>query len=398
MSMPRPVRLPAEPLEAPRDAVEAQPARRRRRWRRVLVVFAVLGALLVAGRAALPEAVRWYVHRALDQNHLYDGRIGDIDVHLWRGAYSIEDVQLLDTKGGAPAPFFSASRVDLAIEWAAVWDGELVGRVTIEDCEINFVAGEDRDQTGAGAPWLQVVRDLFPFRINSAEIRNGAVHFRAPRRNPPVDVYVRDIELSLVNLTNTHEDVTPMFATLEAQGIAMDHAPVELDIRLDPQSYRPTFHLAARLVGLDVRKTNDLARAYGSFDFEHGWLDLVLELDVKEGRVEGYVRPLFRDLRVVDVRRDLEDANVLQLFWEALVGTVAGLFRNWPRDQFGTEIPIRGDLDDPRTDLLAAIGNILRNAFVRAYLPTFRGVGELPGGIAFGTGKVAPADMQQEAR
>jgi len=29
-------------------------------------------------------------------------------------------------------------------------------------------------------------------------------------------------------------------------------------MRLDPSSYRPTFHMAARLLGLDVTKINDL--------------------------------------------------------------------------------------------------------------------------------------------
>jgi len=56
------------------------------------------------------------------------------------------------------------------------------------------------------------------------------------------------------------------------------------------------------------------------------------------------------------------------------------VLKNSPRDQFGTEIPFTGDLDQPNTDYLAAIGNVLRNAFVRAYLPQLEsGDSELDG-------------------
>jgi len=42
-------------------------------------------------------------------------------------------------------------------------------------------------------------------------------------------------------------------------------------------------------------------------------------------------------------------------------------FKNFPRDQFGTPIPFTGDASGTTTmDILATIGNILHNAFVRA--------------------------------
>jgi hypothetical protein len=141
----------------------------------------------------------------------------------------------------------------------------------------------------------------------------------------------------------------------------------------DPSSYRPTFQLAVRLLGLDVTKTNALARAYGDFDFESGWFDLVVELDAKEGYLEGYVKPLFRNLQVVSLRKDIREDNILQLFWETLLGVTSELLENQPRDQFATVIPLTGDLTSPDTDIFAIIGSVLRNAFVRAYLPRLQG-------------------------
>jgi len=127
-----------------------------------------------------------------------------------------------------------------------------------------------------------------------------------------------------------------------------------------------------------------LALAYGKFDFKRGWFDLVIEADSKEGQLSGYVKPLFRDLKVFDLVEDLEGANVIQAFWQALVGAVTGLLKNQPRDQFGTLIPFSGDYSrTTNTDILATIGNMLRNAFVRAYLPRLESGQESVDGLQF---------------
>src|SRR5205814_4757159 len=204
-------------------------------------------------------------------------------------------------------------------------------------------------------------------------IRNGSVHFRAFHTDPPFDLYLSHLEGSIENLTNIGNEITPMIATVKAKALAMDHAPFEFQMKLDPFSYRPSFQLALRLVGLDVTKINSLTRAYGAFDFEKGFFDFVVELDCKEGTLEGYVKPLFRDIRIFSLKKDIAEDNIVQAFWEALLGFTTGVLKNQPRDQFGTVIPLRGEIDGPQTALLTALGNVLRNAFIRAYLPRLEG-------------------------
>src|SRR4051812_7164990 len=156
----------------------------------------------------------------------------------------------------------------------------------------------------------------------------------------------------------------------------MDQAKFEYKMTLDPFSYRPTFHMTMRLLGLDVTKINDLTRLYGSFDFEHGWFDLVVDLDAKEGALYGYVKPLFRKLKIFTAQ-DLKEDNVFQAFWEAFVGGAEFVLKNQDRDQFGTVIPVTGDAAGPTTGVLDAIGNVLKNAFVRAYLPRLENPGKI---------------------
>src|SRR6187401_1087517 len=101
-------------------------------YRRKLLWIAVI--LLVAAlivRAMLPIWVRDYVNRKLSEMEDYRGHVADVDIHLWRGAYTIHTVEIKKVTGHVPVPFFAAPAVDLSVEWKALFNGALVG-------EINF--------------------------------------------------------------------------------------------------------------------------------------------------------------------------------------------------------------------------------------------------------------------
>jgi hypothetical protein len=355
---------------------ENRPASKRRRkhrgWR--VAGFILLGLVIIGGiaRALMPWAIRHYVNKTLDQNQLYEGRIGTVGVHLWRGAYSIQDITLSKRTGTVPVPFFAAQRVEFSIQWDALLHHRMVGQFVLQAPQLNFVAGTNAEdsQAGEGGPWLQTIRDLFPFKINSAVIHNGSIHFRTYQSQQPVDVYLSHVEGTVDNLGNIRDESNPLVTTVNATATAMDQAKLEFKMSLDPFSYRPTFQLALRMLGLDVTKLNELSLTYGKFDFKRGWFDLVVEANSKEGRITGYVKPLFRDLKVFSVTEDMKEGDVLQFFWQALIGAATSAFKNYSRDQFGTLIPFTADASGgTTTDIIATIGNLLRNAFVRAYLP-----------------------------
>ena len=351
-------------------------------------------------RALLPGFVRDYVNRTLDRNPLYSGEIGAVEIHLWRGAYSIHDIRLSKTSGNVPVPLFAARRVDFAIQWNALLHHHIVGRISIDQPELNFVdaPSDAESQSGEGGPWLQMIRDLFPFTINSAVVQNGSVHFRAYQTEKPLDVYLSKFNASVENLSNVRDELNPLAATMQASATVMDDAKLQLKMTLDPFSYRPTFHLALRLLGLDVTKVNELALAYGKFDFKRGWFDLVVEADSKEGLMTGYIKPLFRDLKIFSLSEDIKEDNVLQFFWQALIGATTSVLKNRPRDQFGTLIPFSGDATKTTTaDILATIGNLLRNAFVRAYLPRLEGGQSEVDGLKFGAPEFTEALSTSDA-
>jgi hypothetical protein len=92
---------------------------------------------------------------------------------------------------------------------------------------------------------------------------------------------------------------------------------------------------------------------------------------------------------VFSLKDDLKEDNVLQFFWQAVVGAVTRALTNIQRDQFGTKIPFAGDVSGTSTGILQAVGNILRNAFVRAYLPRLENGTEDVEGLKFEPGEIS---------
>jgi hypothetical protein len=379
LSHPNPAPDPDSPRHRPPASSASQPSPvpkpKHHRLRTLLRIlgWTLLGliVLVIIARPFMPTAVRWYVNRVLDQSVLYKGRIGDIQLHLWRGAYSIHDIRISKTTGNIPVPFFASPRVDLAIQWSALLHHKIVGQVLLQDPELNFVDDPlaANSVSGAGGPWLKMLSDLFPFQINSATVDNGSIHFRTYKSEKPVDIYLSNLHAEVDDLTNVDNSVTPMLSTVKATALAMDQAKLEFLMKLNPFAYSPTFHLGVRLLGLDLTKIDDLTQAYANFTIKRGLLDLVVEIDSNEGEMTGYIKPLFRNMVIFDLLKDIKQENVIQVFWEAIVGTVAAVVTNYNRGQLGTVIPFTGQTENPQPDYLATIGNLLRNAFIRAYLP-----------------------------
>src|SRR5262249_61489998 len=76
----------------------------------------------------------------------------------------------------------------------------------------------------------------------------------------------------------------------------------------------PDFNISLRTEDTDMRTMNDLFRAYGNFDVGGGVFSLCSEIKVRQGKIEGYVKPLFRDVNVYDDRQDREKSGLRKLY------------------------------------------------------------------------------------
>ena len=187
--------------------------------------------------------------------------------------------------------------------------------------------------------------------------------------------------------------MTPLLTTVKVDGTAMDQAKFEMRMKVNPFSYKPSFTVGLRLIGLDITKVNDLVVAYGGFDIKHGYFDLVVDLTANEGDLSGYIKPLFRQMSIFNLVQDIQSDNPLRLFWQGIVGGASAIVTNYNRDQLGTLIPVSGVLQGPDIDFLTTFGNLLRNAFIRAFLPRLEKQQQSVDGLTFGPASLTDPDM-----
>src|SRR5262245_4215150 len=93
---------------------------------KVALVLAIVAAVLIAARIALPYWMKDEVNRRLMLLPNYDGHVEDVDVALWRGAYRVEGVRIVKTGVKSSTPFFDGDRVDFSVEWNSLLHGRIV--------------------------------------------------------------------------------------------------------------------------------------------------------------------------------------------------------------------------------------------------------------------------------
>jgi hypothetical protein len=354
--------------------VRKQAAKVRNRWREASRAarwtLITLVVLLVVARALLPWALEGYVNRQLDKAPGYRGAVGDVDVHLWRGAYRIHDVSLHKITADIPVPLFAARSVDLSMEWKELFHGSLVGEVVMEQPGVNFVAGPtpEQSQSGKNQDWKATLESLFPFKLNRVEIREGQVHFQNFHSTPPVNISVSQLFAIATNLTNSRDLAQPLPAGVTALGRVPGGGGLDLQLQLDPLAKTPTFELNAQVTNVTLVTLNDFLRAYAKFDVASGMFALYTSVAAKEERYEGYLKVFFEDLDVFAWEKERKK-NALEVFWQAIVGTLTAVFKNQPTDRLATKIPIAGSYDGTDVGVWSAVTTLLRNAFVRALIP-----------------------------
>ncbi|RYU93139.1 DUF748 domain-containing protein [Emticicia agri] len=343
---------------------------KKRRW---LIVIGSIIVLLIALRLVLPYFVLKYVNRELSEMEQYYGHVEDIDLALIRGAYVINDIKIEkinnETKQHDTIPFFKSPHIDLSVQWKSIFKGSVVGEIYVDDPVLNFVKGKHKgeDIKADTSDFSDLIRDLMPLKVNHFEINNGQIHYIDQNASPLVDVSMKKISAVAENLTNVNDSTKLLPGRIRATG-EMYEGNFELNVNLDPLQKEPTFDLNARVTNVNMVLLNNFFKAYGKFDVNKGNFGLYSEFAAKDGAFNGYVKPLIKDLDIVEFNK--EEGNLGQILWETIVGTVAELFTNQPKDQFATKIPIEGKFENPDVNLWTAISYVLRNAFVNALKPS----------------------------
>jgi Domain of Unknown Function (DUF748) len=343
------------------------------RRNKTLLALAIVAVVLIAVRAALPSVVKDYVNRTLHGLEAYDGNVEDIDLALWRGAYRIDGIRVVKRGAEQETPFFDSERVDLSVEWRSLLSGSLVSEVVFVSPVLNLVQekSEKQSQLGKEEDWQAQLDELFPFRFNTIEIRNGTVTFVAPGIQTKDALKAQGLNGTLTNLTNVADANKETFAQFDLAATVLDDAPARVHGSLDPWAKQPTFDVNLEVKQVALPKVNPWLRQYIKADAESGDFELFLEIAAAEGKFKGYAKPIMRNVNITSSEE--KEESPLRKLWEGVVEFAANVFENDQEDQVAARVPFTGTIENPEASIWPTIVSVIRNAFVSAFARSLEG-------------------------
>jgi Domain of Unknown Function (DUF748) len=268
---------------------------------------------------------------------------------------------------------------DGSIEYASETKKIMITKITLDGVDADYVS-EARAAPAAGmAPAKEIATKAhktakkysnepsLELKIDEVQVRNGQLGYINRAAKPAYHVFFSDTRLEIHNFSNHLKDGV---ARGRATGKFMGSGPSQLEVAFRPENKGPDFNLILGIENTDMRTMNDLFRAFGKFDVVAGVFSFYSEIRVRQGKIDGYVKPLFHDVNVYDERQDREK-NVFRKMYEGLVGGISSLLANRPREEVATQTSISGDIESPQTSTWETVLRLIQNAFIKAILPGF---------------------------
>ena len=204
-------------------------------------------------------------------------------------------------------------------------------------------------------------------RVDVLKVKDSSFGYVNRTSNPNYRLFIDHAEMTLKNFSNQFVEGP---ATLELKGKFMGMGDTSVTGTFRPEAKAPDFNLNVAIENTQMLAMNDLFRAFGNFDIKTGLFSFYSELAIKGNTVSGYVKPLFKNMKVYD-RREENQKNLFHKLYVGLVGGVSKLLENRPRQEVATKADISGPIGSPKTSTWQIIINLMQNAFIKSILPGF---------------------------
>ncbi len=245
--------------------------------------------------------------------------------------------------------------------------------LTIQGMEVDYIhtartaEAEKRRAEKVGKAARKAGEAEMLLRLDQLSLTRCTVGMVNKAADHPYRVFLADADLNLTNLSNKFSEGP---AKAELRGKFMGSGATRVTANFRPEKIGPDLDLHVKIENTRMTDMNDLFRAYGNFDVTAGMFSFYSELRVRNDEISGYVKPIFKDMKVYD-RRQEREKTVFHKMYEILVGGVARLLESRPEGKVATKAEISGPVEKPRMSTWQVIVQLVRNAFFKAILPGF---------------------------
>jgi len=273
----------------------------------------------------------------------------------------------LRTKGG----FLS---VKGSMEYTPEYQRAHLTEVLFEDLRVDYVTSKateevEKEHAKQAVKLAKSVRNApqLQLQMDTLRLTNSQIGFENETTTPPYRVFMSSVNLRLENLSNQASQGRSAF---KANGAFMGSGTTTVSGGFRPTAKPADFDIHLKLDDAKLTSLNPLMQAYAKVDVAEGVFSVYAELAVKNGTVEGYIKPLIQRLKIYDRQKD-KDKSFGKRVEMHLLQFLANLFKNHKTKDVATVIRISGSTLDPKASEWEAIRKLIGNGLARGILPGF---------------------------
>ncbi len=259
------------------------------------------------------------------------------------------------------------------IEWSPHVSLAHLGEVVLAGIELDYLSSpatqdeeEKMKKAAAEAAKKATEEQGLVLRMDKLRIVDSTVSYISRFGSPGYRAFLSGANVTLDNLSNQPEQGP---AHLEGSGAFMGSGKTTFSGDFRPDKDGADFDVAVKIQNTEMTRMNDLFRTYVKVDVSGGRFSFFSEIAVKNGHVNGYVKPMFEDVNVYTRAQD-KKKGLFKKLWEGIVEGLANLLED-KEDEVATVAQVKGAVSNPRASNLQVLAGLIENALFDAILPGF---------------------------
>lgn len=209
-------------------------------------------------------------------------------------------------------------------------------------------------------------------RIDQGKIENSEFGVVNQAASPSYRIFISRTNIDLENWSNK---LSEGIAKVTLKGLFMGGGAAQITGAFRPETKSPDFDLHVKLVNTPAKSLNPALRAHGGTDVVAGVVSVFSEMTVKQEKVDGYLKPLFKDVKAYDPEQD-KDKGLLTKIFEKTIDVASTVLKN-DRGEVATKAEVAGPVENPQANTWEVVATLFGNAFFDAVLPGLEGKGKL---------------------